>query len=240
MQVGKLTLKNYKSENIYRFFYRLWCIVFDFWWSWGGGSIFNLNLQKTNSSSHRIIFLGSVVIVAANMSEMRESTVFDRCLAMKVSKFDFVLSHFLTQLPNVSLQIFIVFTISLLTLGISKEENLPLIFTIFCLTGFCGMILGALITVMAKKVKTVSVLVHSLYSILIILSPFITPIETMSPLIQPIAKSLPLTQPFETFRFVMHHPAVKITHPKVIYGFISLIVWITSSLTFLILWIFLD
>lgn len=173
------------------------------------------------------------------MTEIREPTVFNRCLVMKVSKFDIILSHFITQLPNVFLQICIVFPLSLITSDISKLENLVLIFIILCLTGICGMLLGVLVGIVGKTQNSISLIIFTISTIHFYLSPFYAQAEAMSPYIQPITRSLPLYYSFETLRFLMKHPAVAITHPKVIYSFISLLGWIFGSSILLILWIFI-
>lgn len=171
-------------------------------------------------------FLLSIASTALAFVLERKEGLLDRSLVAGVTAFEFLLSHLLTQMLVLSVQIILLLIFTFLIFNIPCRGSFLWVVLLTYLQGVAGMGKGLLISSVCTEEFSATMFAFGLFFPILLLSGTMWPIQAMPPIIRYYGSYLhPQALPIEALRYMLsrgYGPG----HPEVAVGFVVSIVWI--------------
>ncbi|XP_054154440.1 ABC transporter G family member 20-like [Oppia nitens] len=177
-----------------------------------------------------IAFLAAVALTALAFVMERKEGLLERSLVAGVSSSEFMLSHVLTQLLVLSVQVALLLIFTFLVFEIPFRGPFIWVIVLTLLQGSCGMAFGLMISAICEEENSATMLALGSFYPNLLLSGTVWPTQAMPEFIRYFSYLLPQTIPIEAMRYILSRgwdPSYKI----VALGFGVTIIWITFFLT---------
>lgn len=177
-----------------------------------------------------IAFLAAVALTALAFVMERKEGLLERSLVAGVSSTEFMLSHVLTQLLVLSVQVALLLIFTFLVFEIPFRGHFIWVIILTILQGSCGMAFGLMISAICEEENSATMLALGSFYPNLLLSGTVWPTQAMPLYIRYFSYLLPQTIPIEAMRYILSRgwdPSYGI----VALGFGVTIVWITFFLT---------
>lgn len=171
-----------------------------------------------------IAFLAAVALTAIALVQERKEGSLERCLVAGVSSTEFIMSHVITQLLVLHVQIFLLLIFTFLVFEIPSQGPFFWVIELTLLQSACGMAFGLMISAMTKEETSATMLALGSFYPNLLLSGTVWPTQAMPDAMRYFAYSLPQTIPIESLRYILSR-GWDITHPEVATGFAVTIAW---------------
>lgn len=179
-----------------------------------------------------LAFYSTASVTAHMILDERRDGVLERSLVAGVTAFQFLLSHALTQLAIICLQIFLMLLIPGLVFQkqIMAGQDFSLIAVLIGLAlsqGFCGIAFGLMTSALCSDVIYAAMFTIFLFFVTIILGGVFWPIENMPYALRQISRVMPSTVPIESMRAILYRHW-SADHFQVYIGFVITYVWFVA------------
>jgi len=177
-----------------------------------------------------IAFLAAVALTALAFVMERKEGLLERSLVAGVSSTEFMLSHVLTQLLVLSVQVALLLIFTFLVFEIPFRGQFIWVIVLTLLQGSCGMAFGLMISAICEEENSATMLALGSFYPNLLLSGTVWPTQAMPQFIRYFSYILPQTIPIEAMRYILSRgwdPSYGI----VALGFGVTIVWIIFFLT---------
>jgi len=177
-----------------------------------------------------IAFLAAVALTALAFVMERKEGLLERSLVAGVSSTEFMLSHVLTQLLVLSVQVALLLIFTFLVFEIPFRGPFIWVLILTLLQGSCGMAFGLMISAICEEENSATMLALGSFYPNLLLSGTVWPTQAMPQFIRYFSYLLPQTIPIEAMRYILSRgwdPSYGI----VALGFGVTIIWITFFLT---------
>ncbi|RWS27539.1 ABC transporter G family member 20-like protein [Leptotrombidium deliense] len=181
-----------------------------------------------------ITFLAAVALTALAFVMERKEGLLERSLVAGVTSFEFLLSHILTQLLVVSVQIFLLLIFTFLVFQVPCRCSFIWVILMTLLQGCCGMSYGLMISALCKEENSATMLALGSFYPNLLLSGTVWPTQAMPAVMRYISYVLPQTLPIESMRYMLSRGWGP-EFVEVASGFAVTIVWTLLFLFFAIL-----
>lgn len=171
-----------------------------------------------------IAFLAAVALTAIALVQERKEGSLERCLVAGVSSTEFIMSHVITQLLVLHVQIFLLLIFTFLVFEIPSQGPFFWVIELTLLQSACGMAFGLMISAMTKEETSATMLALGSFYPNLLLSGTVWPTQAMPDAMRYFAYSLPQTIPIESLRYILSR-GWDITYPEVATGFAVTIAW---------------
>lgn len=171
-----------------------------------------------------IAFLAAVALTAIALVQERKEGSLERCLVAGVSSTEFIMSHVITQLLVLHVQIFLLLIFTFLVFEIPSQGPFFWVIELTLLQSACGMAFGLMISAMTKEETSATMLALGSFYPNLLLSGTVWPTQAMPDVMRYIAYALPQTIPIESLRYILSR-GWDITYPEVATGFAVTIAW---------------
>lgn len=183
-----------------------------------------------------IAFLAAVALTAIALVQERKEGVLERSLVAGVTSTEFIMSHVITQLLVLHVQVFLLLIFTFLVFEIPSRGPFFWVIQLTLLQSSCGMAFGLMISAMTKEETSATMLALGSFYPNLLLSGTVWPTQAMPDVMRYIAYCLPQTLPIESLRYILSR-GWDITYTEVATGFAVTIAW-TSFFLFLAVVIF--
>lgn len=177
-----------------------------------------------------IAFLAAVALTALAFVMERKEGLLERSLVAGVSSTEFMLSHVLTQLLVLSVQVVLLLVFTFLVFEIPFRGPFVWVVILTLLQGSCGMAFGLMISAICEEENSATMLALGSFYPNLLLSGTVWPTQAMPIYIRYFSYLLPQTIPIEAMRYILSRgwdPSYGI----VALGFGVTIIWIAFFLT---------
>ena len=171
-----------------------------------------------------IAFLAAVALTAIALVQERKEGSLERSLVAGVSSTEFIMSHVVTQLLVLHVQIFLLLIFTFLVFEIPSRGPFFWVILLTLLQSSCGMAFGLMISAMTKEETSATMLALGSFYPNLLLSGTVWPTQAMPDAMRYFAYCLPQTLPIESLRYVLSR-GWDITYPEVATGFAVTIAW---------------
>lgn len=171
-----------------------------------------------------IAFLAAVALTAIALVQERKEGSLERCLVAGVSSTEFIMSHVITQLLVLHVQIFLLLIFTFLVFEIPSQGPFFWVIELTLLQSACGMAFGLMISAMTKEETSATMLALGSFYPNLLLSGTVWPTQAMPDAMRYFAYTLPQTIPIESLRYILSR-GWDITYPEVATGFAVTIAW---------------
>lgn len=182
-----------------------------------------------------IAFFSTTALTALALVMERKEGLLERSLVAGVSTTEFVMSHILSQIGILGVQVAFMIYFSFYVFDIPSRGPLGWVFVAIYLQGVCGLMYGLMISaICTEEVTAVMIGIGSFFPC-VLLGGMFWPIETISiKFMRYVGYSLPQTIPTDAMRSILSR-GWDTSYPIVQYGFIVSAAWITFFLFMTIL-----
>lgn len=171
-----------------------------------------------------IAFLAAVALTALAFVMERKEGLLERSLVAGVTSFEFLLSHVLTQLLVLAVQIFLLLIFTFLVFEIPSEGPFIWVVLLTILQGCCGMAYGLMISAICREENSATMLALGSFYPNLLLSGTVWPVQAMPAIMRNISYFLPQTIPIESMRYILSRGWGP-SYPEVAAGFGVTIIW---------------
>lgn len=171
-----------------------------------------------------IAFLAAVALTAIALVQERKEGVLERSLVAGVTSTEFIMSHVLTQLLVLHVQVFLLLMFTFLVFEIPSRGYFFWVIILTLLQSSCGMAFGLMISAMTKEETSATMLALGSFYPNLLLSGTVWPTQAMPDAMRYFAYCLPQTLPIESLRYMLSR-GWDITHSEVATGFAVTIAW---------------
>lgn len=171
-----------------------------------------------------IAFLAAVALTAIALVQERKEGSLERSLVAGVSSTEFIMSHVITQLLVLHVQIFLLLIFTFLVFEIPSRGPFFWVILLTLLQSSCGMAFGLMISAMTKEETSATMLALGSFYPNLLLSGTVWPTQAMPDAMRYFAYCLPQTLPIESLRYILSR-GWDITYPEVATGFAVTIAW---------------
>jgi len=171
-----------------------------------------------------ISFLAAVALTALAFVMERKEGLLERSLVAGVTSFEFLLSHVLTQLLVLVVQIFLLLIFTFLVFEIPSEGPFIWVILLTILQGCCGMAYGLMISAICREENSATMLALGSFYPNLLLSGTVWPVQAMPAVMRYISYFLPQTIPIESMRYILSR-GWDPSYPEVATGFGVTIIW---------------
>lgn len=172
-----------------------------------------------------LVFILATSICSSIIITDRHSGVWDRSVVQGVTTAEILITHLLTQVIVIIIQVAASLCIGFLQFGMECKGSLTAVIWLAILGGICGMTFGFFISVMCTSHALVNYAAVGTFYPLILLCGLIWPVEGMPKFLRWFSIILPITLPGISLRGVLEK-GTSIHEPEVYNGFIVLSAWI--------------
>uniref|UniRef100_A0A6G1S9A6 ABC transporter G family member 23 n=1 Tax=Aceria tosichella TaxID=561515 RepID=A0A6G1S9A6_9ACAR len=176
-----------------------------------------------------IAFLAAVALTAIALVQERKEGVLERSLVAGVTSTEFIMSHVITQLLVLHVQVFLLLMFTFLVFEIPSRGYFFWVILLTLLQSSCGMAFGLMISAMTKEETSATMLALGSFYPNLLLSGTVWPTQAMPDAMRYFAYCLPQTLPIESLRYILSR-GWDITHAEVATGFAVTIAWTTFFL----------
>lgn len=176
-----------------------------------------------------ISFLAAVALTALAFVMERKEGLLERSLVAGVTSYEFLLSHVLTQLCVLAVQIILLLIFTFLVFEIPSEGPFIWVILLTLLQGSCGMAFGLMISALCKEENSATMLALGSFYPNLLLSGTVWPVQAMPDAMRYISYILPQTIPIESMRYILSR-GWDTSYPEVAIGFGITIAWTTFFL----------
>ena len=171
-----------------------------------------------------ISFLAAVALTALAFVMERKEGLLERSLVAGVTSLEFLLSHVLTQLLVLAVQICLLLIFTFCVFHISSEGPFIWVILLTALQGVCGMSYGLMISALCKEENSATMLALGSFYPNLLLSGTVWPVQAMPSYMKSFSYFLPQTIPIESMRYILSR-GWDPTYPEVANGFLVTIAW---------------
>ena len=176
-----------------------------------------------------ISFLAAVALTALAFVMERKEGLLERSLVAGVTSYEFLLSHVLTQLCVLVVQVILLLIFTFLVFEIPSEGPFIWVILLTLLQGSCGMAFGLMISALCKEENSATMLALGSFYPNLLLSGTVWPVQAMPDAMRYISCILPQTIPIESMRYILSR-GWDTSYPEVAIGFGITIAWTTFFL----------
>ncbi|CAG2109369.1 unnamed protein product [Medioppia subpectinata] len=177
-----------------------------------------------------IAFLAAVALTALAFVMERKEGLLERSLVAGVSSTEFMLSHVLTQLLVLSVQVALLLIFTFLVFEIPFRGQFIWVIVLTLLQGSCGMAFGLMISAICEEENSATMLALGSFYPNLLLSGTVWPTQSMPTFIRYFSYILPQTIPIEAMRYILSR-GWDLSYGIVALGFGVTIIWIIFFLT---------
>lgn len=174
-----------------------------------------------------LVFILATSICSSIIITDRHSGVWDRSLVQGVTTVEILVTHLLTQVLVIIVQVATSLLIGFLQYDMECKGSLTAVIWLAMLGGICGMTFGFFISVMCTSHALVNYAAVGTFFPLILLCGLIWPVEGMPKFLKWISLVLPITVPGISLRGVLEK-GTSVNEPEVYSGFLVLSGWIMA------------
>lgn len=171
-----------------------------------------------------IAFLAAVALTAIALVQERKEGVLERSLVAGVTSTEFIMSHVITQLLVLHVQVFLLLIFTFLVFEIPSRGPFFWVIQLTLLQSTCGMAFGLMISAMTKEETSATMLALGSFYPNLLLSGTVWPTQAMPDAMRYFAYCLPQTLPIESLRYILSR-GWDITYPEVATGFAVTVAW---------------
>ncbi|XP_017878131.1 ABC transporter G family member 20-like [Ceratina calcarata] len=195
-------------------------------------AIYGTNDQSYVSFVYPAFMLSTLFVLATSISSSiiitdRNSGVWDRALVQGVTTNEILVTHLISQLMIIVIQVSTALCICFLHFEVECKGSMTAVIWLTLLEGICGMMFGFLISVLFTSHTLVNYASSGSFYPLILLCGIIWPIEGIPKFLRWFSLFLPLTIPGNSLRGILQKGNT-VDEPEVYIGFIIVTVWIAS------------
>lgn len=172
-----------------------------------------------------IAFLAAIPLTAMVVVVERKDGLIERTVVAGVTNFQFILSHLITQLFVLLVQVILLMICVFPIYQIPYHGEFLFIFLLTFMQSFCGMSFGLFVSSVSHDEMTATMLALGSFYPNLLLSGTVWPIKAMDDYMRYFSYLLPQTMPIETMRFMISRGWGP-DRFEVQLGFIVTIVWI--------------
>jgi len=176
-----------------------------------------------------IAFLAAVALTALAFVMERKEGLLERTLVAGVTSGEFMLSHILTQLLVLVVQVALLLIFTFIVFEIPSRGPIFWIILLTMLQGTCGMAFGLMISSLCKEENSATMLALGSFYPNLLLSGTVWPTQAMPVYVRYFSYLLPQTIPIESMRYILSR-GWGIEYFEVFLGFLVTSVWITFFL----------
>lgn len=176
-----------------------------------------------------IAFLAAVALTAIALVQERKEGVLERSLVAGVTSTEFIMSHVITQLLVLHVQVFLLLIFTFLVFEIPSRGPFFWVILLTLLQSSCGMAFGLMISAMTKEETSATMLALGSFYPNLLLSGTVWPTQAMPDAMRYFAYCLPQTLPIESLRYILSR-GWDISYTEVATGFAVTIAWTTFFL----------
>jgi len=177
-----------------------------------------------------IAFLAAVALTALAFVMERKEGLLERSLVAGVSSTEFMLSHVLTQLLVLSVQVALLLIFTFLVFEIPFRGQFIWVIVLTLLQGSCGMAFGLMISAICEEENSATMLALGSFYPNLLLSGTVWPTQAMPQFIRYFSYVLPQTIPIEAMRYILSR-GWDLSYGIVALGFGVTIAWIIFFLS---------
>lgn len=176
-----------------------------------------------------IAFLAAVALTAIALVQERKEGVLERSLVAGVTSTEFIMSHVITQLLVLHVQVLLLLIFTFLVFEIPSRGPFFWVILLTLLQSSCGMSFGLMISAMTKEETSATMLALGSFYPNLLLSGTVWPTQAMPDAMRYFAYCLPQTLPIESLRYILSR-GWDVTYTEVSTGFAVTIGWTTFFL----------
>ncbi|RWS05622.1 ABC transporter G family member 20-like protein [Dinothrombium tinctorium] len=177
-----------------------------------------------------IAFLAAVALTTLAFVLERKEGLLERSLVAGVTSLEFLISHVLTQLLVLFVQVCLLLIFTFLVFNIPSRGNFFLVVLLTLLQGICGMAFGLMISSICKEENSATMLSLGSFYPNLLLSGTVWPTQAMPVFMRYFSYCLPQTLPIEAMRFILSR-GWGMEYIEVTTGFVVTIAWTVFFLT---------
>ena len=171
-----------------------------------------------------ISFLAAVALTALAFVMERKEGLLERSLVAGVTSLEFLMSHVLTQLLVLTVQICLLLIFTFCVFHISSDGPFVWVVILTALQGACGMSYGLMISAICKEENSATMLALGSFYPNLLLSGTVWPVQAMPKFMKIFSYFLPQTIPIESMRYILSR-GWDPSYPEVANGFLVTIAW---------------
>jgi len=171
-----------------------------------------------------IAFLATVALTALAFVVERKDGIMERILVSGVTSFEFLMSHVVTQLCVIVVQVALLLIFTFLVFDIPSRGPFIWVILLTLLQAICGMEYGLLISSLCESETAATMLALGSFYPNLLLSGTVWPTQGMPDFIRYFSYILPQTLPIESMRYILSR-GWDPSYPEVAIGFFVTIVW---------------
>lgn len=165
-----------------------------------------------------IAFLAAVALTAIALVQERKEGVLERSLVAGVTSTEFIMSHVITQLLVLHVQVGLLLIFTFLVFEIPSRGPFFWVILLTISQSTCGMTFGLMISAMTKEETSATMLALGSFYPNLLLSGTVWPTQAMPDAMRYFAYTLPQTLPIESLRYILSR-GWDISYSEVALGF---------------------
>jgi ABC-type multidrug transport system permease subunit len=171
-----------------------------------------------------IAFLAAVALTALSFVMERKEGLLERSLVAGVTSYEFLMSHVLTQMLVLGVQITLLLAFTFWVFRIPSQGPFIYVMLLTLLQGSCGMAYGLMISALCREENSATMLALGSFYPNLLLSGTVWPVQAMPDFMRYFSYVLPQTLPIESMRYILSR-GWGIEHFEVAIGFGVTLVW---------------
>jgi len=172
-----------------------------------------------------IAFLATVALTALAFVLERKDGIMERVLVSGVTPFEFLMSHIVTQLCVIVVQVALLLIFTFLVFDIPSRGPFIWVILLTMAQAICGMEYGLLISSLCESETAATMMALGSFYPNLLLSGTVWPTQAMPTVMRYFSYTLPQTIPIETMRYILSRGWDPINHNEVLLGFLVTIAW---------------
>ena len=171
-----------------------------------------------------IAFLATVALTALAFVMERKDGIMERILVAGVTPFEFLMSHIVTQLCVIVVQVALLLIFTFLVFDIPSRGPFVWVILLTLLQAICGMEYGLLISSLCESETAATMMALGSFYPNLLLSGTVWPTQAMPDFMRYFSYVLPQTLPIESMRYILSR-GWDPSYPEVAIGFAITIAW---------------
>ena len=171
-----------------------------------------------------IAFLATVALTALAFVMERKDGLMERILVAGVTPFEFLMSHIVTQLCVIVVQVALLLIFTFLVFDIPSRGPFIWVILLTLLQAICGMEYGLLISSLCESETAATMMALGSFYPNLLLSGTVWPTQAMPDFMRYFSYVLPQTLPIESMRYILSR-GWDPSYPEVAIGFAITIAW---------------
>jgi len=172
-----------------------------------------------------IAFLATVALTALAFVMERKDGILERILVSGVTPFEFLMSHVVTQLCVIVVQVALLLIFTFLVFDIPSRGPFIWVIALTMAQAICGMQYGLLISSLCESETAATMMALGSFYPNLLLSGTVWPTQAMPEIMRYFSYILPQTLPIESMRYILSRGWDPINHFEVTIGFIITVLW---------------